>query len=419
MSISTELEQKIDMAWTTKTTTGYFLQPDVTFNSLFSEEIVSSFNASKWKQNLQWKNAAGAPLPNWQEFKVKCVKDITKILFAYFTFLNSEKSNILSGKFNHTYKFSINENIHGIPADSLCMPIGEILPKIVTACTLISRNFRVFKDLIGNDIEISVVKAQPVSLFLDIKPIVPQSKISIDKLYKLHLTVKPSFQLFAFMKLALLINEYYKDLVKPRALRMKMIVDSKAINPLPSDSIIRGLNGGPMPGIVYYTEIEDENEMLDLLKYIIPKFSEESEIGLMTLDDKDSLPYGNVRINHLFCYAQGDRIRKLDKQYADLALPEKDRSIKSIPKWIKGLKEGCSSESVKNKRKSQQFLGIDLCEGSTLNDKCVDDICYTATDDSLLNPDRILSLGGSRKIRRRKNLTKKRKNRKNRKYSTV
>jgi hypothetical protein len=136
-----------------------------------------------------------------------------------------------------------------------------------------------------------------------------------------------------------------------------------------------------------------------MLRAILASFPEANTIGFMELTGSETLPYANVRLNKMLCYAQGDRGVKLRAKRNNTTKKNGSKSKKYIPDWIFDIKSNCGTEEANNL--SQLYLGVDICQiGDSLQDEqCVDDICYLAVDKNILDP-RLVYAGGKRKTRR-------------------
>jgi len=418
----------------------YYLPPEVSFDSLFTPDIVSTFDGTSAIVPPSFKTSTGEAIPPWIRFDVPSIHEMAEKLYKFFVILNAQKSNILNNETSDANMFSIYYDIFGIPNYSYSGVSGTIMSNLNNALLKVSNTFIINNFLGCKDIKLNINQRDNLFLYMNPKNNVSEGALRKkypNKVYKLHICVDASYQIFTFMKLALLVSEYYREIDPTRYILLKAVLNGKSVRPLLTDTIFRKLNGGPMASIVYYTFIDNPDEFLDLLRYLIPKFPEEATRGLMSIEGTDTLPYGNVRINRMFCYAQGEREEKLDKKIANLKkianYPSGKwlQSVKVIPKWIKDLKEGSMSESAnisaESIRKSQHFLGLNLREINPLNNSCVDDICYISSYDNLLNPNSIMppkkpvvtngnnvGTGGSRKIKRLRK-TRKQRSKKNQK----
>ena len=424
----------------------YYLPPEVSYDSLFTPDIVSAFDGTSGITTPPFKTSTGEAIPPWISFVVPSIHEMAENLYKFFVILNAQKSNILNNETSDADMFSIYYDIFGIPNYSYSLVTGTIMSNLNTALSKVSNTFIINNFLGCNDVIFNISQIDNLFLYINPKNSVSERALRrkySNEVYKLHICVDASYQIFTFMKLALLVSEYYRKTDPTRYLLLKAVLNGKSVRPLLTDTFFRKINGGPMASIVYYTFIDNPEELLDLLRYLIPKFPEEATRGLMSLEGTDTLPYGNVRVNRMFCYAQGERETKLDKKIANLKIlskyPNGSRvpSVKVIPRWIKDLKEGSMSESAnisaESIRKSQHFLGVNLREINPLNSRCVNDICYISSYDNLLNPNSIMppkkpvarngnntgagagaGAGGSRKIKKVRK-TRKQRNKKKQK----
>jgi len=178
---------------------------------------------------------------------------------------------------------------------------------------------------------------------------------------------------------------------------LKFNLNSRNSQGMKKDDLLlnKKYNGGPIAGIVLYLSNE-HNEISKILKILVSLFKEEAQIGEMKID----IPYHlsilayNIRINNLICYAQGDRILKLNRQISDEEAKTKQNKPLideyKIPLWIKNMKKECT-DPTKDKdeinEKTYRYTGEKICDIELLDD-CIDKyICYlTTTPRSMISP---------------------------------
>jgi hypothetical protein len=346
-------------------------------------------------------NDAGFPA---EVLKKKDLPLPVTILSTVNHYFSSIKTNeIVENTHYDKYRFSVNRDIFNIEPYSFIHP-PSMANFLNVLCENIGRVYDVedskLSVLMGTPSYMFFMPKQPGNLFMRLNIIDqrsrrdrPERQEKPDE-YKIHLCVKEEYQLYAFLKLALIFLPAFLRVEPDLYLELKWNTISRFSHLLPDDSTFRNNNGGPAATVVLYTRTSDPNIMRTYLKTILTAFPEHNIIGSMDLENKDSIPYGNVRLNRLLCYAQGDRNQKLKAKNANLkaAVPYK----KPIPDWIKEL----------NESQSRLYLGLAALKNRGINDNCVEDICYLAIDKTMLDP-RTIVAGGRRKRKTRKYTSKK------------
>jgi hypothetical protein len=188
-----------------------------------------------------------------------------------------------------------------------------------------------------------------------------------------------------------------------------------------------------IPTVVIYTGTDSAQETKEILETLLKAFPEHDTIGLMELGAANKIPYGNIRLNKLICYAQGDRLTKLsikkhnleeslpkDSQYRIVKYqgvkyyispgkpPEREKpanfpptmlniSEKMIPDWVNTMISKCGESEGEINTRSQSFFGINLCDPlySQLPAKCnIEPLCYFAVNKTCLDPNTIEGIEG-------------------------
>lgn len=250
------------------------------------------------------------------------------------------------------------------------------------------------------------MESQPYNLFLRMNVIDNNGKYRVDKMekpteYKIHLCVKEEYAFYAFLKLGIVFFPEFRKIYPDDYLELKWNLDARMSRLSSEDSELKRRNGGPAATIVIYTRTSTLEVIKFMLRTLIASFPEADAIGFMELTGTLTLPYANVRLNKMLCYAQGDRVNKLQTKRSDSKKKNGERSRKYIPDWIIDIQSKCGTEEAN--KLSQLYLGIDICTiGEILHDEqCVDDICYLAVDKNVLDPRAIFTKGGRRKKTRR------------------
>lgn len=230
--------------------------------------------------------------------------------------------------------------------------------------------------------KILVYLEQRVNVYID-------NTINLDKYYfsvlskydyKIHLCVKEEYILYTLFKALKVLYEAY-----PRRhfnCKFTLEIRSSHLTSKDTGALSDKVNSGPLANIFIYPTTRDASLVRSILNTLLKAFPEEAQIGSMELTGRITLPFGNVRLSHMLCYAQGDRGQKLDKKILNKQ-NSATVSTKVIPKWLTVMKEKCS-------KNSQLFFGIPLCDSDTKYDeKCIDAICYMAMDDTMLDPNTV------------------------------
>jgi len=338
---------------------------------------------------------------------------------AYFTIIDS--AELLGGGLAaaEKYKYSFYKNIWKVAPYSHIIDPAAYKNTVIIMTQLLSKYVKPRSELqaqlltrfLGVESLMYYMKdAQPFNLFLrlnvldkDTGKYKPDIKNNYSH-YKIHLCVKEEYAFYALLKLALVI---YPIFDKSKYLEIKWNMAMRTTKITEGDTEFIRDNGGPTATIILYTQSPSAEVVKSYLDAIIKAFPEETEIGLMNLDGHITLPYGNVRLNHLVCYAQGDRENKIKTMRDNLTKEKDQRTKKILPPWLAEI------ASRGDNKLSQLYLGLDITSLDGWNNRGVDKIHYLAFDDTLLDPQTVGSAaGGNRQIKGRKNRTSKRKSRK-------
>jgi hypothetical protein len=298
------------------------------------------------------------------------------------------------------YKFSVNRDIFNVSPYAFINPdtLKDFMNIIVEKIGYSDFVPTKLRELMGLPSYMFYMPKQPGNLFMRLNTEDEYGRLrhtrkELPQEYKIHLCVKEEYQLYAFIKLALIFIDEFLKWNPNDYLELKWNTLSRFSHLLPDDIVLRTINGGPAASIVLYTRTADPDVMHKYLQTIMQAFPEHEVIGSMDLENDISIPYGNVRLNRLLCYAQGDRQEKIANKKANRAAAVRPK--KAIPEWIKELTDA----------QSRLYLGLPA--PGALNDTCVEDICYLAIDKTMLDPRTVIA-GGRRKRtlknhRRRKN----------------
>lgn len=295
--------------------------------------------------------------------------------------------------------------------------------------------------------------SQPDNLFLIINWKM-QNPIKDMTNYKLHFMVDEGYALYVLMKAMMIV--YNRDKRKGVNIQRtgKILTDFRLSKfPITGPRAPEVVRNTVAPTIVIYTASDSADEAREMLEELLAAFPEHEEIGLMSLGQSNLIPFGNVRLNKLICYAQGDRNTKLTikrgnfktSRYKRLSYQEAEaiggipqdwslglseilpnvveyiytdpltqkkiytfnrpiefppipehmlRSIstKLIPPWVTNMISRCNSSQGEINRRSQIFFGINFCDPmySNLHSTCtVDPLCYFSVDETCLDPNTI------------------------------
>ena len=211
--------------------------------------------------------------------------------------------------------------------------------------------------------------------------------------YKIHFCVKEEYALYALMKAMTIMNNMAKEKTKVTGKEYRssgkiMTKFEYTKNPFEQYSVIYII-----PAVVIYTGTQNKEEVKIIIEEFIKAFPESEEIGTCELGDPQKIPYGNVRLNKLICYAQGDRTMKLEKVRFDIIRKSFDgyTYVKTIPPWIIQMRSKCDSpdEVDKVNKKSQHFFGVNICDAQyeQLTNQCtIQPFCYLSPTTGLLDP---------------------------------
>jgi len=274
---------------------------------------------------------------------------------------------------------------------------------------------------------------QPENLYLLINYKQPNI-IKDNTNYKIHFMVDESFALYVLIKAMMIMHNRDKRRGVVRHLAGKILFafrDSKFGQTGQRVPLFH--RNTVVPTVVIYTSSDSAEETKEILEELIKAFPEYNEIGLMELGDSNKIAYGNIRLNKLISYAQGDRITKLkvkEKNYNTTVT--KSISEKIMPPWVKNMISKCSSSESEINKRSQAFFGVNFCDKTYLNlpSACnIEPLCYFSVNETCLDPNTIQGvddiektnefsmpltvgsvnkLGGMRKTRKRKSRSSRR-----------
>jgi hypothetical protein len=279
---------------------------------------------------------------------------------------------------------------------------------------------------------------QPNNLFLLINYKEPNIINDITN-YKIHFMVEESYALYVLMKAMMIMHNRDKKRGLVRHLIGKILINFWASKYGQTGERFLPIHRNTFaPTVAIYTATDSAEETKELLEELLKAFPEHNEIGLMELGASNKIAYGNIRLNKLICYAQGDRGNKLrikeknsyeifpegspyrliqdrgKKMYQSLrdGTIMKNRpenlpplsvttkyaiSEKLIPMWVKRMISKCSSSEGEINKRSQAFFGVNFCDKkySKLPYSCnIEPVCYFSVNGSCLDPNRIEGIDG-------------------------
>jgi len=237
---------------------------------------------------------------------------------------------------------------------------------------------------------------QPNNLYLITNWQLPNT-INDKKDYKIHFCVKEEYVLYTLMKAISIMNNRAKEKTKKTGIEYRTtgkIMTTLEYSIKPSQYMPGIIN--TYPSIVIYTSTDNAEEVKEILEEFIRAFPESEEIGLCELGDSQRIPYGNIRLNKLICFAKGDRAMKLNEVRSDIQYGR--LSKKTIPPWILEMVNTCKQSDEVNKR-SQNFFGLNICDNnysSILSEsKCdIQPFCYLSQSIDCLDPNTIKGIKG-------------------------
>jgi len=275
--------------------------------------------------------------------------------------------------------------------------------------------------------------AQPYNLFLLINYKQPNT-IQDDTNYKIHFMVDESFALYVLIKAMMIMYNRDKKRGIVRHLVGKILLSFRLSKfGQTGKTVLPGHRNTFVPTVVIYTGTDSADETREILEELLKAFPEHDQIGLMELGSSNKIAYGNIRLNKLLCYAQGDRANKLEIKeknsneifpegyskyimrmtgetmyYSPGKEPTKERpenfpkgelniSEKLIPDWVNTMISKCASSEGDINKRSQTFFGVNFCDPkySNLSSKCnVEPICYFSVDKTCLDPNTIEGVQG-------------------------
>jgi len=337
--------------------------------------------------------------------------ELEKIVFSYLAKIKLDE--LKTGEHFTKYKFSLYDLIYKItPYSYVSKEAWQSFVSVLTNIgpyahkeSDVSKSF--LTKLLGVESCFFNMEHQPYNLFLRQNILDKRGRYRDDVKegpleYKIHLCVKEEYAFYTFLKLGVVFFPEFRKIYPDKYLEMKWNLDARMTHLSADDTVYRKINGGPAASIVIYTRTSTKDVITFMLRALLTGFPEADTIGFMELNGNLTLPYANVRLNKMLCYAQGDRGTKLRAKRNNLTMKNGSRSQKYIPDWVIDIQSKCGTEEANNL--SQLYLGIDICPiGDVLHDdKCVDDICYLAIDKNMLDPRLVLPIGtgGKRKTRR-------------------
>jgi hypothetical protein len=322
--------------------------------------------------------------------------------------MKEDPSFLISGDpgYHETFKWSFYEAF-GIPPYSftnICMQSNY--KKIFNRLNK-SADTHILDDFLNNTPDTSVIDIfeensekyhqdkQPYNLFLITNWHLPNLiDDSVD--YKIHFCVKEEYALYVLMKAMTIMNNRAKEKTRETGIAYRSIGKIMTFFEYSKNTIIDGGIRYALPTVVIYTGTTSKTTVRSILEEFIRAFPESEEIGLCELGNPERIPYGNIRLNKLICYAKGDRgmkIKAVKSNMMNLRLKSGYRTQKTIPPWILEMRNTCRISSEASRR-SKHFFGVDLCkpEYSNLvsNSRCiVQPFCYLSPTLDLLDPNTI------------------------------
>ena len=232
---------------------------------------------------------------------------------------------------------------------------------------------------------------QPYSLFLLINYKQP-SLIKDATNYKIHFLVDESYAVYVLMKAMNIMHNRNKKRGIVRQLVGKIILNfrSSKFGQIGKKIPERSRNT-VLPTVVIYTATDSAEELKEILEEMLEAFPEHEEIGLMDFGVANKIAYGNIRLNKLICYAQGDRLMKLTEKQRN------PKYIKQIPNWVTNMISKCKMSQEDINKRSQTFFGINFCDEmySQLSEDCsIEPVCYFSLNKSCLDPNTIKGVQG-------------------------
>jgi len=287
-----------------------------------------------------------------------------------------------------------------------------------------------------------IVDTQTRSLYLLLNNTCPSVSYNHTD-YKIHFAVKEEYALYVLLKAQKIMLERSSALGRKELLSGKIMLNfNETLVPKLASAENSWFSGNLIPTVVIYINSHLAADAKDVIEKFIRGFPEYKEIGLMSAGHPEKIPYGNVRINELICYAHGDRAEKLmlkrhnygfyvsedaakvginsavynvskntdglilykkrstGKNTAlrsEIGLPLLDGmtgNYKHIPGWLQGMMTACDGNSDIAKR-SMHFFGTDmLCTGG-LDTTCkIEPFCYLTYNKDMLDPNTIIGIEG-------------------------
>jgi hypothetical protein len=329
---------------------------------------------------------------------------ITIVMDNYLEKINVEE--LKSSTYYDKYKFSMYDKLYKIPpysyvSISAWRSFVEVLTQMIGIYGPKERDVKrtFLTNFFGIESYFFYMASQPTNLFLRMNVLDEFGKYRATRKekpleYKIHLCVKEEYAFYAFLKLGFVFFPAFRQVYPDHYLEMKWNLDARMTHLQPGNVVYRKNNGGPAASIVIYTRTSTKEVIIFMLRTLLTGFPEADTIGFMELTGKETLPYANVRLNKMLCYAQGDRVTKLMAKRNNLTKKNGTRSQKYIPDWILDIQTNCPSEEAN--QMSQLYLGVDICPtGDLLQDtQCIDDLCYLAIDKNMVDPRSIVAKGG-------------------------
>ena len=249
-------------------------------------------------------------------------------------------------------------------------------------------------------------RRQPSNLYLMTNWQLPNT-INDSKDYKIHFCVKEEYALYALMKAITIMNNRAKEKTKITGIEYPSTgkILTKFRHSMYPYEDMPGVKYAE-PTIVIYSYTDKAEEVKEILEEFIKAFPESDDIGLCELGKSERIPYGNIRLNKLLCFAKGDRTMKIltvsqnlfDKQNKESYGAKYTPVEKTIPSWILEMINKCKTSDEVNKR-SQHFFGHNICDDKfssiTSDNKCdIQPFCYLSQTLDCLDPNTINGIEG-------------------------
>ena len=180
---------------------------------------------------------------------------------------------------------------------------------------------------------------------------------------KIHLQVKHEYILHCMLRLTGIkgFMPGLHELVPENKFTWKVYFWNRDSNLLPGDTVLRELNGGVAATFVIYVS-SDRAFMKRVIQWLLERFPDHDELGLMDLRGTETLTAGHVRLNRMMSYGSTDR-GALQKARNENAVDWTKHVPYVMPSWIRGMQSRCDNEA------SQLYIGKDVCrsDGSPID----------------------------------------------------